>query len=106
MEPHPISDNDSRLLKKWNWGACMLGPIWAFPNKLDWWAVLGFVPGVNIVVAIYLGLQGNRIAFRKSDIKSVREFMILQDVWGKWGLWVFRFYLLFAGIALTLFFSR
>jgi hypothetical protein len=102
MESHPANDNDSDLLKKWNWGAFMLGPIWAFTNGLDLWAVLCFVPGVNIAVLIYLGVRGNMLAFEKSQINSEKEFMILQDVWGKWGLRVLWISLIFGAIGVLL----
>lgn len=78
--------NDKKKLKKWNWGAFLLAPVWTLANKLDTWTILCFVPGVNIFVIFYLGQNGNRLAFEKSTIDSVDDFMIVQKDWGRRGL--------------------
>jgi hypothetical protein len=85
-------DNSSDIndkLRKWNWGAFLLAPIWTLANKLEKWTILCFVPGVNIIVIFYLGLNGSRLAFEKSAIKSVDDFMIVQKSWGRWSLRLF-----------------
>jgi hypothetical protein len=82
---------DIRKLEEWNWGAFLLGPFWTLSNRLEKWAMLTFIPGVNIAVAIYLGFKGNRLAYEKSKIRSVDQFMILQRYWNTWGirfLWI------------------
>ncbi len=80
------SSNDKEKLKKWNWGAFLLAPIWTLANKLEKWTILCFVPGVNIFVIFYLGQNGNRLAFEKSAIGSVDDFMTVQKDWGRWGV--------------------
>ena len=81
--------DDLGQLRKWNWGAFMLAPIWTLANKLEWWAILCFVPFVNIIAAFYLGLNGNRLAYKKSKLTSVGDFMILQKAWELWGIRMF-----------------
>jgi hypothetical protein len=44
---------------------------------------------VNIVVVFYLGYNGNRLAFAKSKIDSVDDFMVIQKDWGLWGVRLF-----------------
>lgn len=87
-----------KKLKRWNWGAFILAPIWTLANKLELWTVLLFIPVVNVVVAFYLGFNGNRLAFKRSKIKSVDDFMIFQRDWELWGLRL----LLFGLVILTL----
>ncbi|MBL7853723.1 MAG: hypothetical protein JNL17_04970 [Cyclobacteriaceae bacterium] len=81
--------NDHRKLRKWNWGAFILAPIWTLANRLEKWTILCFVPILNIVVAFYLGYNGNRLAFGKSKIDSVDDFMVIQKNWGLWGVRLF-----------------
>jgi hypothetical protein len=81
--------NNQSELKKWNWAAFLLAPVWALANNLDKWAILCFVPGVNIIVLFYLGSNGNVIAFRKSKIKSMADFMIVQKKWSDLGIRLF-----------------
>src|SRR5258708_38362683 len=52
-------NQDLTKLKKWNWGAFLLGPIWALANKLELWAMLAIVPLLNIIVLFYLGFHGS-----------------------------------------------
>jgi hypothetical protein len=90
---------DMRLLKRSNWAAVLLGPVWTTANKLDKWTVFYFVPPISIGVAIYLGLEGNRMAFEKSNIRSVEEFMIVQR---KWSLWTIKAFLVSIGLSVLL----
>jgi hypothetical protein len=87
-------------LRKWNWAAFLLNGIWALANKLDKWAILCFIPGVNIVAVLYLGFNGNELAFRKSEIKSMKDFMALQQRWNEIAIRLF-----WAGLALYIIFS-
>jgi len=83
--------NDKGKLRKWNWGAFLLAPVWTLANKLEMWTILCFVPFVNIGVLFYLGYNGNRLAFEKSNIDSVDDFMVIQNIWGRWGVRIFWF---------------
>jgi hypothetical protein len=80
---------DMKKLGKWNWGAFLLAPFWTLSNKLDKWAILTFIPGVNIPTVIYLGFKGNRLAYDKSQIRNVDQFMTLQGQWNTWGIRLF-----------------
>lgn len=81
--------NDTEKLRKWNWGAFFLAPIWTLANKLEIWTILCFIPFVNIGVIFFLGYNGNRLAFEKSKIDSVDDFLLIQKSWGVWGLRLF-----------------
>lgn len=84
----PVQADRHKLLK-WNWGAFFLAPFWTLANKLDKWAILTFIPGVNIFAHIYLGLNGNVIAYEKSPIRNIDDFMTLQKLWSTWGVRIF-----------------
>ena len=45
-------------VKRWNWGAFFLTPIWAIANSV-WIGLLGFVPVVNFMMSFVLGVKGN-----------------------------------------------
>ncbi len=84
-----LSDDDKRKLKKWNWGAFLLSLLWTTGNKLEIWTVFCFIPFLNIVVIFYLGYYGNRLAYNKSSIDSVDDFMAIQKYWEFWGIGLF-----------------
>lgn len=77
------SASDKSNLKKWNWGAFLLAPIWTCANKLDVWTVALFIPPVNIVALFYLGFKGNQLAYAKNATGSVDDFLIIQKHWTK-----------------------
>ena len=81
-----IGSDENEKLKKWNWGAFLLAPIWTLAHKLEKWTILWFVPGVNDIVIFYLGINGNRLAFEKSSIKSIDDFITVQKDWGRWSV--------------------
>jgi hypothetical protein len=95
--PHvsiPLNETDRgaeemKKLEKWNWGAFLLAPFWTLSNKLEKWTILTFIPGVNIPTVIYLGLKGNRLAYQKSAIKNIDQFMTLQGHWNAWAIRLF-----------------
>ena len=89
---------DKRKLDKWNWSPLLFGPGWTVANKLDKWTVFYFIPPINLIIAIYLGFNGNRIAFEKSTIGSIDDFMVVQE---KWSTWSVRLILITIGLALT-----
>ena len=82
-------ESDTKKLDKWNWGAFLLAPYWTLANKLEIWTILMFIPGVNVVAVIYLGFKGNRLAYGKSNLKNIDEFMTLQRQWSSWGIRIF-----------------
>lgn len=84
-----VEEEDRMKLEKWNWGAFLLAPFWTLSNRLEKWTILTFIPGVNLVAVIYLGLHGNRLAYDKSDIRNIEDFMVLQGQWNKWAIRIF-----------------
>jgi hypothetical protein len=96
-------DGDIENLSRWNWGAFILAPFWSLSNKLDKWAILSLLPPINIIVAFYLGHHGNRLAFEKSEIKSVNDFMQIQQGWTKWGIRMFWILMIFGLIGILLY---
>ena len=77
---------DTNKLKKWNWAAFYLTPIWSIAHKLPVYTVLCFIPFVNFIVYIYLGVYGNRLAYPKSAYDTVDDFMEVQKYWNLWAL--------------------
>jgi hypothetical protein len=92
-------------LPRWNWGAFLLGWIWALGNRvwigligIAFWAV-AFVPSENnatyltgvvlqVVWSFALGLEGNKWAWRNKRWDSLEHFKRTQRAWAWWGLWV------------------
>ena len=89
MNPKKITSEELIKLKQWNWGAFLLPLLWAPANKLYKWTILLFIPFINILVAFYLGFYGNRLAYPKSNFKSIDDFMIIQHYWATWGIRLF-----------------
>ena len=77
------ASGDLRKLEKWNWAACILAPYWTLANKLYRWAIPAFIPGINIPTIIYLGFNGNRLAYEKSQVRNIDDFMMLQARWSR-----------------------
>jgi len=96
----PVSQFDARSgrgedsvfpseLKKWNWGAAGLPLIWGVYHSV-WWCFIVFIPYVNWIWWIIMGLEGNKWAWEKRYWKSVEEFKAAQKKWMPWGI-VFLF---------------
>ncbi len=75
-------------LGKWSWGAAGLGWIWGVYHGV-WISLLGFIPLLNLVWWIVLGLKGNEWAWRKNKWESVEEFKKKQQAWTSWGIFFF-----------------
>jgi hypothetical protein len=76
----------------WNWGAFILPPIWGIGNNV-WIGLLGFIPLVNFVMAIYLGAKGNELAWNARQWDSAEHFRSVQKKWAIWGLVLASIYL-------------
>ena len=74
-------------IKGWNWGAFILSWIWGIGNN-TYRALWFFVPYINIVMIIYLGLKGNELAWKHKHWKSVEHFKAVQR---KWNIAAFSF---------------
>ncbi len=74
-------------IRVWNWGAFALGWIWGIGNNV-WLALLGLLPFGYPIMAVVLGLKGHEWAWRSKRYDSLEQFMITQDTWSRWGVWV------------------
>ena len=72
-------------IKKWSWGAFGLTFLWGIYHNL-WIAFLSLIPLVNIVLAIYLGIKGNELAWKKASWQSVQSFHSSQKWWTIFGV--------------------
>lgn len=72
-------------LKKWSWGAFLLTFIWGVGNGV-YVSLLAIIPGVNIIMAVILGIKGNEWAWRKNKCLTITEFKKQQKLWAKWGV--------------------
>jgi ABC-type Fe3+ transport system permease subunit len=73
----------------WNWGAFLLGWLWALGHRLWIPAVLGFIPILNILMMPVFGLKGNAWAWERGTWSSATEFRRSQHLWAQIGaaLW-------------------
>lgn len=63
----------------------MLTWLWAIRHRV-WIGLLGLVPYLNIVIAIYLGIKGREMAWKKGSWESVDEFNREQRQWTLCGI--------------------
>jgi hypothetical protein len=84
-----------RYLDKWNWGAALLGWIWAFSHRKYGYVFLfsalsrlpGYWGGAAILIGmIVFGVYGNQWAWEERQWKSFDEFVATQKTWAKWGV--------------------
>jgi len=79
-------------LKKFNWGACLLTWIWCIGNNcwVEFLFIIVFITVFILIlnvfafvpVAIYLGIKGNEIAYKKY-CGSDENFTKIQKNWAK-----------------------
>lgn len=74
-----------REVRKWNWGAFLLTFIWGVGNGV-YISLLAIIPGVNIIMAVILGIKGNEWAWCKNKCLTITEFQKQQKLWAKWGI--------------------
>ncbi|MEO9340087.1 cytochrome c oxidase assembly factor Coa1 family protein [Mesorhizobium sp. SB112] len=72
-------------LDRWNWGAFFLNWIWGIGNS-TFIALLAFIPIVNIIVMIVLGLRGSRWAWQNRYWRDAEHFRKTQRRWAIAGL--------------------
>jgi hypothetical protein len=70
----------------WSWGAFSATWLWGLFNE-TFVALLGLIPGVNILVSIYLGVNGNKLAWKNKRWESQGKFLKTQKRWARFG-WV------------------
>lgn len=76
-----------------NWGACLLTPIWGYFNKTYvacFWIVLAIIPFVGIIMSsifsLYCGAKGNEWAWKNNDWKNIEHMHYIQRKWAIAGL--------------------
>ncbi len=72
-------------IKGWNWGAAGLTLIWGVYHGV-WISLLMFIPFVNLVMWIILGIKGSEWAWRARPWESVERFVASQKKWKPWGI--------------------
>ena len=82
-------------LRGFNWGAFFLTWVWGIRHNVAW-AWWGLIPGVNIIVGIMLGMQGQELAWKNNAWKSEIEFDDTELEWTRWGIgvWIVAYLLL------------
>ncbi len=73
-------------IKRWNWGAFGASWLWGLFNE-TFIALFGLIPGVNLIISIYLGAKGNELAWRNKRWTGKNEFWKAQKRWAKYG-WI------------------
>jgi len=95
-------------IQGWSWGAAGLTWIWGIKFEV-WIAFLSFVPFINGIWWIVLGIKGNEWAWKAKPWNSVEEFKQATKPWNKWGMIVFILSIiapfLFIGLMFNLFFT-
>jgi hypothetical protein len=76
-------------IKGWSWGACLLNLIWGIYHGV-YKSLLFFIPGVNIFMFFWFGLNGNKLAWQNHRWESIEQFRRTQRKWSQWGvvLWL------------------
>lgn len=67
-------------IKGFSWGALLAAPIWSIGNRV-WLGLWSWLPGLGILVAIWLGFTGKELAWHKGTWSSVAQFNRVQRRW-------------------------
>lgn len=87
------SKNVPSEIKGWSWGAFGLNGIWGVGNR-TYSALLAFLPVINVVIMVLLGLNGRKWAWKNRDWESVEHFKRVQRKWDIAGMVVVGIYLI------------
>lgn len=79
-------------IRGWSWGAFGLNGIWGLGNR-TYSALFAFIPLINIVMIIILGLNGRRWAWKNRDWESTEHFERVQRKWDLAGKITFGVYI-------------
>lgn len=92
-------------IKHWNWGAFFCGWIWGIAHKVYWplfQLIVAFIPFIgwigNIIICVYLGINGSKIAWQSGIYTSLNNFKEAQRKWAIWGFVLFLISILVQGI--------
>lgn len=77
----------------WNWGAAGLTWIWGWRHRV-WISLLALLPGVGLIMFIFLGINGNEWAWKARKWESVEVFLATQKKWRPWGIAAFSIFAL------------
>ena len=80
-------------IKGWNWGAAGLTWIWGVYHGV-WISLLAFIPLINLIMWIILGIKGSEWAWRARKWESVERFVSSQKKWKPWGIVFFALMIL------------
>lgn len=86
-------------IKGWNWGAAGLTWIWGIYHGV-WISLLIFIPFVNLIMWIILGIKGNEWAWKARKWESVERFVYSQKKWKPWGIAIFIIGILFGVLSI------
>lgn len=75
-------------IKGFNWGAFLLGWIWAIGHN-TWIGLLCFIPTVGIIMFVILGIKGNEWAWQNRRWESIEHFKQVEAIWTKSGIITF-----------------
>jgi hypothetical protein len=67
-------------VKKWSWAGFFLTWIWGIFNGV-YISLFALIPGVNIIVSIYLGIKGNELAWKNRYWYDVEQLHKSQRKW-------------------------
>jgi hypothetical protein len=98
LQQLPGNNISEALVGKWNWGAFFLSPFWAFSHRLPLIGIgallCGLLSGLifpaimGLGIAIYLGVEGNKLAVKHRVFESEAQFILVQRAWTHWGIGV------------------
>lgn len=106
-EPNDSGTKDARLpeqLRRFNWGAFFMGPVWgvthqvwiATPLFIVWGLVLYTRPEVAFIYFAFtslLAMRANELAWKRKKWPSIEHFRRVQRSWMLWGAVVWGFWL-------------
>jgi hypothetical protein len=75
-------------IKGWNWGAAGLTWVWGVYHGV-FISLLAFIPLVNIIMFIVLGMKGSEWAWKARKWESVEIFVSSQKKWKPFGILFF-----------------
>lgn len=71
---------DLSSVDQWSWGAFMFSAVWGIGNRV-WISLLAFIPFLNIIMMIVLGIKGKKWAWETGRFKTVDELNASQSTW-------------------------
>ncbi len=115
VAPQVVTDVVPEQIKGWNWAAFSLTLFWTGAmNMWGWFSaclaliLIGWCPYIGLLtglaqlgIAVYLGMEGNKLAWQSRSFAGVREFLQVQRAWRPWGIGFFVLWCLLVVLALV-----